>query len=132
MANDGRILVTGSRDWLERAALYHALRVACGEFQAHRLRLIVVHGGCPSGADMMTHDWATAHPQYGAVPVIEEIHRANWNGPAGKGAGPWRNRQMVDRGADVCLAFIRNQSRGATHCAEYAEKAGIEVRYYLA
>lgn len=131
MPNDGRILVTGSRDWEDAATLNEALRLAAYEFQAHRLGLIVVHGGCPTGADLMAHNWIEAHPMLAFyVPVIEEVHRPDW--VQGASAGPWRNRRMVDRGADVCLAFIRNNSRGATHCAEYAENSGIEVRYYLA
>jgi hypothetical protein len=47
-------------------------------------------------------------------------------------AGLARNRLMVELGADICLAFVRNGSRGASHCAALAEEAGIPVRRYLA
>jgi len=32
---------------------------------------------------------------------------------------------MVAAGADLCLAFIHNGARGASHCAALAEQAGI-------
>jgi hypothetical protein len=39
---------------------------------------------------------------------------------------------MVNLGADLVLAFIRNGSRGASHTADLAEQAGIETRRFTA
>jgi hypothetical protein len=118
-----RVLVTGSRDWRKRRIVYGALsRIVTSMGQG---RLVVVHGKCPTGADAIADEWAKV--VWAAEP---EPHRAEWE-KYGKPAGFIRNQEMVDLGADVCLAFIRNGSKGATHCADRAEKAGIPVeRYY--
>lgn len=111
-----RILVTGSRDWEDQFAVTRAIRA-----EARRVRpedVMVVHGNCRSGAD--------ADAEF--VARIDgfqiERHPAAW-AAHGKRAGYIRNQEMVDAGADVCLAFIRNASRGATMCAKLAEDAGI-------
>lgn len=85
----------------------------------------LVHGGA-AGADTMAGEiWLS-----GKLPV--EVHKAEWraHGVYNPHAGVGRNQKMVSLGADLCLAFIHNNSRGATDCAARAEKAGIPVRYY--
>jgi hypothetical protein len=116
-----RILVTGSRDWGDKQELRLALVAAWTPYQESA---VIVHGACPSGADAMAAEWAR---DYG---VRAEPHPADWE-QFGKSAGFRRNAEMVALGANVCLAFIRNGSRGATHCAAEAQKAGIPVRHYV-
>lgn len=116
-----RILVTGSRDWDQRLRLYNVLNEMCDEAFS-----VIVHGACPTGADQMADDWANAQPD-----ITVERHPAQW-GKFGKGAGFKRNAEMVNLGADLCLAFIKDGSKGATHTANLAERAGITTRRYIA
>ena len=120
-----RILVTGSRDWAD----YDMVRdnLATAVFQ--KVPAVIVHGACPSGADAIASWWVRQHGK--ALGVAEERHPANWL-VLGNRAGPIRNRHMVNLGADICLAFIRNGSRGASHTARLAEQAGIPVRRWTA
>lgn len=55
----------------------------------------------------------------GAVP-------ADWG--TGRGAGFRRNVAMVSTLPDLCLAYIRDNSPGATHCARAAELAATPTR----
>lgn len=122
MPDSYRILVTGSRDWTDSRLLCEAISAAADE--AGRGRVVIVHGACPRGADKLADLYAGAQ-EFGV-----ERHPADWKGGYGKAAGFVRNAQMVKLGADVCLAFIKDGSRGATHCADLAEKAGIDVRRF--
>lgn len=128
-----RILVTGSRDWDDPYILSTALKEAwdLGWVEVggkwFRQETTLVHGACPTGADQMAHDiWTLSAPE---DPI--ERYPAAWD-VYGKAAGYIRNRHMVDAGADLCLAFIKNNSRGATMTADLAEKAGIPTRKYTA
>lgn len=116
--SDYRLLVTGSRDWTGGVIL-DVLNLAPA--YADGRRLVIVHGGCKTGADAFADLWART------MGVKTEVHPANWrpNGVYNPQAGLLRNREMVELGADQCLAFIKNGSRGATHCAGLAEEAGI-------
>lgn len=124
MTDPYRVLVTGSRDWNDELAIVGALQDIAAEHPADG-ELILVHGACPTGADAIANNWAV---KYGC---LIEAHPAAW-WKYGRIAGPRRNTEMVEAGADVCLAFIRNGSRGATHCADTAERAGIPVRRWNA
>jgi YspA, cpYpsA-related SLOG family len=114
-----RILITGSRDWTDAETIRAAIRQAA----LRQPDAIVVHGAA-RGADLLASAAARA------LGLREERHPAQWQ-KLGKVAGPVRNQEMVRLGADVCLAFIKDGSRGASHCAALAEKAGIPVHRYV-
>jgi hypothetical protein len=124
-----RILVTGSRTWDDYETLTNALDNAYFGTAA-TAPVTLVHGACPDGADAIASAWVAGLRQSGWI-ITEERHPADWQGH-GKAAGFIRNAEMVKAGADVCLAFIRDGSRGATHTAGLAEKAGIPVRRWTA
>jgi hypothetical protein len=117
-----RILVTGSRTWDDvrtiRAVLAHIDEMNPG------VSITLVSGACPTGAD------AHAERIAEALGWTVERHPAKWE-EHGKRAGFIRNHQMVALGADMVLAFHRDNSRGTQHCINAAHKAGIPVTEYL-
>jgi hypothetical protein len=113
-----RILVTGSRERHDRVIPY-VLTLFCEPFTEG---VTIVHGGA-SGVDKEAAAWAFRFGQ-----EVEE-HRADFR-KYGKGAGPMRNREMVDAGADICLAFPDRNSVDTWDCVKRAHAAGIEVRVY--
>lgn len=121
-----RILITGSRTWDDVTAIGAALEQTL--IDAGPRPVLVVHGACPSGADWHADHYARWLRGKGCNIDVEQ-HPANWQ-LNGKRAGVIRNQLMVNLGADVCLAFVRNGSRGASHTAALAERAGIPTRRY--
>lgn len=115
-----RILITGSRDWLNFVTVHKALDAILFDLNHPP---VLVHGAA-SGVDTVAAGyWASF-----GYPV--EPHPADWNRFGRKRAGVIRNAQMVQAGADKCIAFIRNHSRGATHCSQLAIKSGIPTIIY--
>lgn len=114
------ILVTGSRNWSDLALVKKELNLLKDLWGTE---VTVLSGQCPTGADRMCENIAR---EFGWK---LKLYPADWN-QYGKSAGPIRNKQMVDHGADICLAFIKDGSRGASGTAKLAEEAGIEVKRF--
>lgn len=146
--SDYRALVTGSRDWSNPLAVYNALADACAV--AHEqgyTRFIVVHGGCPTGADKHANRWTRFPDAFPDMPVLEEAVPADWDAPCRTeckpghrrqrngstycpAAGNYRNQKMVDKGADLCLAFFQPgaANRGTSDCVRRAKRAEIPLK----
>lgn len=122
-----KVLVCGSRDWTNKDALER-------EFKKLPPGTIIVHGACPTGADMLVDKLAMTHGF--------KIRRypADWNDPAlpnSRAAGPIRNARMLraehpdDDGVpfDFGLAFTLNldRSRGTRDMVTRARRAGIRM-----
>ena len=118
-----RILVTGSRDWTDGDAIESAMWHAWTDAGSPPINSVTLVHGCARGADTIAASIARK------IGMKVDEHPAAWD-TRGRAAGVIRNSEMVNAGADVCLAFIRNRSRGATHCANAAERAGIETRRF--
>jgi hypothetical protein len=111
----GRILVTGSRTWADSAVIRRHLARARELYPG----AVLIHGNAPGADRIAAGIWRSWH-----LPV--EAHPADWT-RHGRAAGYHRNHAMVTTGADLCLAFIRNNSPGATMCAHLAQHAGIRT-----
>lgn len=118
-----RILFTGSRTWTDEDTIVHAITEAVLRAGAKQEETIFVHGACPRGADRIVADLAE---RWG---VTVEAYPADWD-TFGRRAGFVRNRHMVDLGADICLAFIKDNSKGSTHTANLAQAANIPTKIY--
>lgn len=117
-------MVTGSREWRRPAVIAEAIMHAADDAGVPLSDVVIVHGGCPRGADAMAAQFVRFHPE-----LREEAHPANWK-HFGRRAGYVRNDLMVRLGADVCLVFIRNNSAGTSMCMRLAADAGIPVMAY--
>lgn len=118
-----RILVTGSRGWTDDQAIVDAMLDLKNWHPFVWEDVVIVHGACPTGADYLVNLWANN------VGIKTEKHPADWK-KYGRAAGPKRNQQMVDLGADVVLAFRNPGSRGTQDCINRAIKAGLNVKIY--
>lgn len=120
-----RILITGSR-YLDPynpnncQLMSDTLHTAAEKlYAAGATDITVVHGGA-RGADTLADIVARR------LGLNTEPHPAKWH-LYGKQAGPIRNKEMVDLGANIVLAFPVGDSRGTKHCMRVASQAGLTV-----
>lgn len=117
-----RILITGSRDWDDVATIENALLDAAKDLDDGDITL--VSGNCPDGADALAEGFA----EYLGWKV--ERHPADWD-RHGKKAGFVRNCEMIDSAPDRCIAFIRNESKGATMTRDLSVFRGIPTSTHI-
>jgi len=114
-----RILVTGSRNWDDRSTISLVLRKY---FDSNRTA-VLVHGAYHRGADQIADQiWRSLGGTVEPHPAMWELH--------GKSAGPIRNQEMCNLGADVCLAFPLGASPGTRDCMRRAGMHHIPVINY--
>jgi hypothetical protein len=113
-----RILVTGSRDWTSEGTIESAL--FGWWIDNNRPSDVILISGNANGADKIAQSiWKKQ-----GFPV--EHYPADWE-RFGESAGHLRDSEMVGLGPEICFAFIKNQSRGATMTADLCKKSGIPV-----
>jgi Protein of unknown function (DUF2493). len=114
------VIVTGSRNMKDWHKVWKELDSLVREYPS----LLVRRGDCPTGVDYFTSAWVQSW--YTPSSVCESVYVAAWD-DFGKAAGPIRNREMAQAGADLCLAFPLGESRGTWNCVNECKKAGIPV-----
>lgn len=115
-----RLLVTGSRYFNNAGLMHAAISDAVSTLRGFGFaRIVLVHGGA-RGAD-------TLAARIGRSMGLEiEAHPARWD-VFGRAAGPVRNREMVELGADLVLAFPVGESQGTRGCMQIAQEKGCAV-----
>lgn len=118
-----QVLITGSRNWSSLSAIVDALGGFCNDYGTIPTGIVLISGACPTGADKLCEKFWEAH---GGV-----VNRfpANWE-KYGRRAGFVRNAEMVDLQPDICFAFIKDNSKGASMTRDLAVKKGISTITY--
>lgn len=113
-----RVLVTGDRNF---DCMELAREVLEKVMSKHGEEITLVHG-CSGGVD------ASFAKEARELGLEVEGHFANWR-DGGLSAGPMRNQEMVDAGADFCIAVHSAiaWSKGTKDCVSRCLKAGIPV-----
>jgi YspA, cpYpsA-related SLOG family len=113
-----RILISGDRHWYCPDL---ADQIVARLVKRYGPEIVIVHGA----ADDVDTSFAEAADEAG---IEQEPHPARW-AELGKKAGPTRNAEMVQAGADLCIACHRSlaSSKGTKDCIRQALAAEIPV-----
>lgn len=110
-----KILVTGSRDWIDRDKMRSIFRWLTEAPDSDK-EILLIQGGA-RGADFIARDIAL---EFG-WPVV--TFPALWDKDGRYAAGPKRNRRMFDTTKpDVVWAFPLPNSKGTRDMMQYAEE----------
>lgn len=120
MMTTKRLLVTGGRHWVDEETMTAALATAYRDLGGGYI--VLVHGAARGADTMAARLWE-------ARGLATEAHPADWD-RLRRAAGGIRNQEMVDRGADLALAFPDPKSKGTWDCVRRIEAAGIELRVF--
>jgi len=112
-----KVIISGDRNWDDdelRTKMRNVLRKVDNGTE-------IIHGGC-KGVDKVAGEIAKE------LSISCVVFSADWN-KYGKAAGPVRNKQMLDYGAGIVIAFHKNisESKGTKDMMKQAEKRGIKV-----
>ena len=107
-----RVIVCGGRFFNDLRRLESMLDSIFSERE-----VTIITGGAP-GADRMANQWARSRGHKA------EVYRADWN-RYGNAAGPIRNKEMLDTGVDMVIAFPGD--RGTANMVKIAREAGVLV-----
>lgn len=108
-----RVLVCGSREFVDRKLLYETLERECPGTTA------ILHGGAP-GADALADEYANWSG------CATEVFHADWK-TYGRAAGPLRNQKMIESNPDLVVAFPLPNSVGTHDTIRRARRAGIKT-----
>lgn len=130
-----RVLITGSRDWDDYDRMFSTLQRVYASLKDRDP--VLVHGAAKGADSSAAAIWSRLGGKTEAHPANWKTHRADCSTVCKarsicKRAGAMRNIEMVKLGATLCVAFIKNNSNGATMCADLAERAGIPVHKVVA
>lgn len=118
-----RLLITGSRLGWDVEELESILRDTYLDMTREGNWIVrLVHGGADGVDRQAAAIWASKGLPTESHPAVWAVH--------GKAAGPLRNQEMVDLGAERCIGFVRGLARGTLDCLGRADRAGIPTVSY--
>ena len=116
-----KIAISGSRNY-PSARSWLVQQCIATEYRRFNEDVLFLVGDCPTGADYH----AKSFLETAGWPYREFF--ADWK-KYGRKAGPIRNHEMIDFGAELLIAFPMDGSKGTKDCAEYAHSKGVEVYF---
>lgn len=119
-----KILVSGSREWTNKEAIKRVLLDYHEWAIMSETKITLIHGGA-RGADTLAGEVAQ---KFG---WDVEVFKADWETHK-KGAGPIRNKLMLEQKPDLVICFTPNilESKGTKNCYLQAVERNFSVVVY--